>query len=132
VWVECNRPCEVKAVQGGVDAGKGHACLGLDPHGRLGDPAREAASTDESKEGLVIIHKIEGGNLIEEVFCRCKIGGVSRLIAQGLSDGFCRLCHESARSFFTVLSPLLFGQGESGDLILLSCHSFLYTQRVFG
>lgn len=45
--------------------------------------------------------EIEGGNLIEEVFCGCKIRGVSRLIAQCLSDCFGRLRHETVRSFFS-------------------------------
>jgi len=29
---------------GGAEPGRGHACLGLDPHGRLDRPAREAGS----------------------------------------------------------------------------------------
>jgi hypothetical protein len=34
--------------------------------------------------------------------------------------------------FFTILSPFLFVQGESGDVTLLSCHTFLHIQWVFG
>src|SRR2546425_13114993 len=72
---------------GGGNAGGGRACLGLDPHGRLGVPAREAASTDESKEGLVIIHKIEGHHLIEEGLSGSKPGSMIRLVVQDLLDG---------------------------------------------
>src|SRR5436189_856890 len=38
--------------------------------------------------------KIEGGHLVEEVFRCSKPGGMSRLIAKRLSNGFGCLCHE--------------------------------------
>ena len=78
---------------GGGNAGGGRACLGLDPHGRLGVPAREAASTDESKEGLVIIHKIEGCYPIEESMIGGKPRPMIRFIVQDLPESRGRFRH---------------------------------------
>ena len=78
---------------GGGNAGGGRACLGLDPHGRLGVHAREAASADESKEGLVIIHKVEGYHAIEQSLIGRKVLGMLRLIVQALSDRRGRFRH---------------------------------------
>ena len=78
---------------GGGNAGGGRACLGLDPHGRLGVHAREAASADESKEGLVIIHKVESTDPIVENLIGRKPRSLFRPIVENLFDGGGCFCH---------------------------------------
>src|SRR5579864_3952537 len=52
-------------------------------------------------------------------------------LAHGLLVGFCRICHEMARSFLPSLSSSFFHR-ECGDVPFLSCYSLLYLKRVFG
>src|SRR6266699_4362356 len=64
--------------------------------------------------------KIEGGHLVEEVFGCSKPGGMSRLIAKRLSNGFGCLCHEDC----SLLSCSL-------DMRRCECMFSLYTNMRF-